>query len=259
VREYAATQAIATSGGQNDAGLFELSFRDERYLPFELAGAVSRWRIELPPENNRFDTDTLSDFVIHLNYTAREGGEVLRRAASEEAQPHLPGAGARLLDVRHDLPEEWARLRRPDRGQRAGHGERPGHGERAPDDGQCAWLPFRLGREHFPYLPCHRDVRITRLELFFEVDDPGCVAGHLVRFVSEHERVHAADEDCECAGREIECVASPEWPCLFHGIADLDLPSLGSGGPCDLGAFRFLLAGRSIRRMFLVCGYQAVC
>jgi hypothetical protein len=247
VREYAATQAIATSSGQNDAGLFELSFRDERYLPFEFAGAVSRWRIELPPENNRFDTDTLSDLVIHLNYTAREGGEVLRRAAGEEAQPHLPGAGARLLDVRHDLPEEWARLRRSDRGGHAGR------------DGQCAWLPFRLGREHFPYLPCHRDVRITRLELFFEVDDPGCMAGHVVRFVSEHERAHAADEDCACAGREIECVASPEWPCLFHGIVDLELPPLGAGGPRDLGEFRFPLAGRSIRRMFLVCGYRAVC
>jgi hypothetical protein len=101
-------------------------------------------------------------------------------------------------------------------------------------------------------------VRITRLELFFEVDDPGCVAGHVVRFVSEHERAHAADEDCACAGREIECVASPEWPCLFHGIVDLELPPLGAGGPRDLGEFRFPLAGRSIRRMFLVCGYRAV-
>lgn len=40
-------QAIATSGAQSDAGLFELNFRDDRYLPFEGAGAISRWRIEL--------------------------------------------------------------------------------------------------------------------------------------------------------------------------------------------------------------------
>src|SRR5262249_23059622 len=39
--------AIATSGAQADSGLFELSFRDERYLPFEGAGAISRWMIEL--------------------------------------------------------------------------------------------------------------------------------------------------------------------------------------------------------------------
>src|SRR5690606_8536093 len=35
VRQYAATEAIATSTGQNDSGMFELNFRDERYLPFE--------------------------------------------------------------------------------------------------------------------------------------------------------------------------------------------------------------------------------
>ena len=64
-------------------------FRDERYLPFEFAGAVSRWRIELPPETNFFDFDTLSDVVLHLNYTAREGGDVLRAAAAAET----PAAG----------------------------------------------------------------------------------------------------------------------------------------------------------------------
>lgn len=42
------TQAIATSTGQNDSGLFELNFRDERYLPFEGAGAISSWEFELP-------------------------------------------------------------------------------------------------------------------------------------------------------------------------------------------------------------------
>ncbi|MGZ4432764.1 MAG: Tc toxin subunit A-related protein, partial [Trebonia sp.] len=82
VREYAARESIATSSGQNDSGLFELSFRDERYLPFEYRGVVSRWRIELPPENNYFDLDTLTDLVLHVNYTAREGGEALRDAAA---------------------------------------------------------------------------------------------------------------------------------------------------------------------------------
>ena len=37
---YAAREAIATSSGQNDSGLFELNFRDERYLPFEFHGAM---------------------------------------------------------------------------------------------------------------------------------------------------------------------------------------------------------------------------
>src|SRR5262249_28876651 len=38
---FAATQSIATSHAQNDSGMFELNFRDERYLPFETAGAIS--------------------------------------------------------------------------------------------------------------------------------------------------------------------------------------------------------------------------
>src|SRR5690606_17850927 len=40
-------KAIATSGAQNDSGMFELAFRDERYLPFEGAGAISEWSFEL--------------------------------------------------------------------------------------------------------------------------------------------------------------------------------------------------------------------
>jgi Tc toxin complex TcA C-terminal TcB-binding domain len=35
---FGATQSIATSTGQYDAGVFELNFRDERYLPFDGSG-----------------------------------------------------------------------------------------------------------------------------------------------------------------------------------------------------------------------------
>jgi hypothetical protein len=41
-------KAIAASNAQNDSGMFELSFRDERYLPFEGAGAVSQWSNSSP-------------------------------------------------------------------------------------------------------------------------------------------------------------------------------------------------------------------
>jgi hypothetical protein len=53
VRQCASREAIATSSGQSDSGMFELNFRDERYLPFEYLGAASRWRIELSPEEQR--------------------------------------------------------------------------------------------------------------------------------------------------------------------------------------------------------------
>ena len=79
-------QAIATSTGQNDGGLFELNFRDERYLPFEGAGVISRWRIALDPDANGFDFNTLSDVVLHIRYTARDGGERLKKGAQDVAR-----------------------------------------------------------------------------------------------------------------------------------------------------------------------------
>ena len=115
--QYGAREAIATSSGQNDSGLFELSFRDERYLPFEYHGAVSRWRIELPPENNYFDLDTLTDVVLHLNYTAREGGGGAPRG--RDASARRPAPRRRAAPVRRPprLPRRLARA------ARAGHGE----------------------------------------------------------------------------------------------------------------------------------------
>jgi receptor-binding and translocation channel-forming TcA subunit of Tc toxin/ABC toxin-like protein len=239
VREYAATEAIATSSGQNDGGVFELSFRDDRYLPFEFAGAVSRWRIELPPDNNFFDLGSLSDLVIHMNYTAREGGEALRRAAGEQAQRHLPGGGIRLFDVRHDLPDAWAVLTH----QAPGGCGRP--------------LPLLLGREHFPYLPHGRDVQITALGVFAEVEDPDCRASQQVRLVGEHHAPHTADGDCRCDAAVITCVASPQWPRLYHGVLEGRLPVLHPGGPRDLGELWFPGQAGRITRLYLACAYQA--
>ncbi len=82
-------QSIATSSGQNDAGMFELNFQDERYLPFEGAGAVSNWRLEFSDEYRQFDYDTIADVVIHMNYTAREGGEALKTAANNSIKNGL--------------------------------------------------------------------------------------------------------------------------------------------------------------------------
>ena len=85
IYNFSATQSIATSHAQNDSGLFEVNFRDERYLPFEYAGAVSRWMITMPPACNAFDFDTITDVILKLSYTARDGGDLLRTEALQAA------------------------------------------------------------------------------------------------------------------------------------------------------------------------------
>jgi hypothetical protein len=113
-------QAIVTSSAQNDSGMFEVNMRDERVLPFEGSGVVSEWRLELPanPANGdprQFDYDTIADVILHLRYTARDGGSPLRDAA----MAHLKGAidqaqaagSVRLLSIRHEFPSEWARFK----------------------------------------------------------------------------------------------------------------------------------------------------
>jgi hypothetical protein len=68
-------QKIALSRGVNDTGMFELNFRDERYLPFEGTGAVSTWELRLPKASNRIDFNSISDVIIHLSYTALDAGD----------------------------------------------------------------------------------------------------------------------------------------------------------------------------------------
>jgi hypothetical protein len=105
---------VAASTAQNDAGVFEFSFRDERLLPFEGMGAISSWNLRLPQQVRAFDYRTISDVILRIAYTARED-DVLREAVDSrtgavvtrlrDAAPHV------ALSLRHDFPEIWARLK----------------------------------------------------------------------------------------------------------------------------------------------------
>lgn len=108
-------QSIVTSSAQNDSGLFETNLHDERYLPFENSGVISQWQLQLPAnpsegEPCQFDYSTISDVILHLRYTAREGGELLRRSAvshiQETIQENASGL-ARLFSFNHDFPTKW--------------------------------------------------------------------------------------------------------------------------------------------------------
>ncbi|MDP9793851.1 hypothetical protein J2S43_002363 [Catenuloplanes nepalensis] len=140
---FAGAQSIVASGGVQDDGLFESGARDERYLPFENAGAISEWRLELPGdpsrgEPTRFDYATISDVVLHLRYTARDGGATLRAPAVQQIRDLIGTAqvhGAmRLFSVRQEFPGEWARFLTG-----------------TPAAGHRRELTFTPGPEHYPY------------------------------------------------------------------------------------------------------------
>lgn len=107
VYNVGATQSVAISSGQNDAGVFELDFRDDRYLPFEGTGAAGSWRLELPSGIRQFDYSTISDVILHVRYTAREGGSTLRDLATGSLAEKLQEIGQELsktgLHVVHTL------------------------------------------------------------------------------------------------------------------------------------------------------------
>ena len=110
--------AIATSSGQNDAGMFELNFKDERYLPFEGAGVISGWRLELPTVK-QFDYNTISDVVLHVKYMASEGGDQLKNSAGDSVVSQLNSITQQLnetglhipISLKHEMPNEWHLLK----------------------------------------------------------------------------------------------------------------------------------------------------
>jgi hypothetical protein len=115
--DYVPIDAIAVSNGQNDSGVFELSIKDERYLPFEGAGAVGSWSLQLP-SFAQFDYNSIADVVMTIRYTSCDGGMMLRKAAAENVaafiatvEGYSEGQGLlTLFDLRAEFAGEWAKL-----------------------------------------------------------------------------------------------------------------------------------------------------
>ncbi len=142
-------KSIATSEAQNDGGVFELNFSDERYLPFEGAGAVSWWLISLPKESSGFEFDSITDVVLHMRYTAVAGNVPLTTAARAALAAVLPTSGVVLLDLKRSFGSEWQQFLHP-----AGGADQS--------------LGFSLGYEHFPFFAYNKTVRMSGFDLLIE-------------------------------------------------------------------------------------------
>jgi hypothetical protein len=147
VDSFGSIQSIVTSGGNNDSGMFETNLRDERFLPFEGAGAESTWSLELPRDLRSFDYMTISDAILHIRYTARQGGALLGDQAVAELREALATEGRSgltlLFSLRHDFPTEWSAFAN-------------GNGN----------FVAQLRKDHFPYLVQEETLAIEALELY---------------------------------------------------------------------------------------------
>ena len=106
--------SITTSSAQNDSGMFELNFRDERYLPFEGAGAISSWQLDLPSVLRSFNYDTISDVIFHISYTAKYDG-VFRNTVEDNISDALNNYAQtnrlfRIISLRHEFPNSFNKL-----------------------------------------------------------------------------------------------------------------------------------------------------
>ncbi|GGP94038.1 Tc toxin subunit A-related protein [Streptomyces melanogenes] len=182
-RDYTGSgESIVTSTGQDDAGLFETNLRDDRFLPFEGTGAISEWQLSLPTDFRQFDYETISDVVLHLRYTAREGGTNLAQTAVRELRAALNGwlhAGGgkalyRTFSARQDHPDQWSRFL-------------------AAAPGSAATITFTVAKSRFPYLFHDESIKLTSPELVVVLSDglaPGTTTRYL-RLYADHEPLSA--------------------------------------------------------------------
>jgi hypothetical protein len=144
------TVSIATSNAQNNSGVFELNFRDERYMPFEGVGAISTWQLSLPKNFRPFNYDTISDVVLHLSYTAEQDG-LLRETVESMNGEHEGRLQAflqennlpRIFSVKHEFPTEWHQF------------------VSGTED-----LAITIKKSHFPFFIQSKKIALTKLELY---------------------------------------------------------------------------------------------
>ena len=146
--------------------MFETNLRDERFLPFEGAGAESTWKLDLPKDYPAFDYDTISDVILHIRYIARQGVDptkvktALDSLFQEASQSNL----ALLFSLRHDFPTEWSAFVN-------------GAGD----------FTATIRKDYFPYFTQGKSITITGLDLYGQdvtkhhvVGDPAAATNDLV-------------------------------------------------------------------------------
>lgn len=150
---FGTLESIVTSRAERDGGLSGGGGGDARAVPFALSGAISEWQLELPGEVRQFDYFSIADLFLHIGYTAREGGGLLRAGAVEHLEERIAQADAsgsvRLFAVRSEFSSAWAKFKAADLA-----------------DDATAPLTLELRPEHYPYWSQERLEAITNAGVF---------------------------------------------------------------------------------------------
>jgi hypothetical protein len=143
--------SISASSAQSDTGMFEFSFRDERYLPFEGSGAISNWKIELPSTVRSFNYNSIPDAIMHISYTAKEGNrEAAEAALAGTISDYAADNGLyRLFSLKHEFPNSFHQLLNP-------------------QDGGAQATEISVDSNHFPYLFIDKTLNITEAKVYFK-------------------------------------------------------------------------------------------
>jgi hypothetical protein len=164
-KDAGGVDAIITSTGNNDSG-FELRQGDERYYPFEGAGIEeSVWQLQLNPVFPQFDYSSIRDVILHIRYTARDGGEAFaetnRASVSanisklfSDAEAGKRGGLFRLISVRHEYPSAWSTFLNP-----------------GPNNDQV--LKLDIGPDRFPFFTRSADIKIDGMDAIGKLSDSG--------------------------------------------------------------------------------------
>lgn len=100
-------QQVTLSRGTQD-GVITGGGTEDRYLPFEGTGAVSSWRLDLPPGSNRIDFSTIADVILVVTYSAINGGDTFAKVVTDCLATDY--FGQVMLPLDQYYPDAWSAL-----------------------------------------------------------------------------------------------------------------------------------------------------
>lgn len=147
--------SISTSTAQGDAGVFNLDFQNERYMPFEGMGAISEWKLELPDPQvlPPFDYKSITDVILNISYTAEDEGDLREKVNNDLKKLFQKMAGSartRIVSLRDEVSGAFHRLL---------------------DSPKETDIDFEISEKHFPMFLQGQSLKTTSATLLLDPEE----------------------------------------------------------------------------------------